>query len=118
MKGQTWVKSSLEGSSHGKIAPFLLKGRRRGSVSRTQRELEPWQRFPGRNWDPEVIGQIKEQRGRKTLVSTLLLPAPPPRLLDGWDLGKCSVQGPVPCERQRRSVEGRADKQMTCLISC
>lgn len=80
MKGHTWVKSSLEGSNHGKMAPFLLKGRRRGSVSRTQRELEPWQRFPGRNWDPEVIGQIKGERGRKTLVSPLL---PPPQS-PGW----------------------------------
>lgn len=67
MKGQMWVKAGLESSSHGKEAtPCLLEVWSRGSVSRTQGELESWRRLPGRNGAPEVICQIEgEGVGRK-----------------------------------------------------
>ena len=74
MKGQMWVEAGLESSSHGeKTTPCLLEGWSRGSVPRTQRELESWRKFPGRNGDP---GGDLPDRGRgcgeKALVFTLL----------------------------------------------
>lgn len=77
--------------------------KRRGGACRTQRELEPWWRLPGRNGIPEVIFLIKEARRRKTDFD----PPPPSRLLAGWDLTNVACRHQPPT-RKSRAQEGRA----------
>lgn len=102
-KGQTWVKGSLESSSHKKMAPFLLEGQRRGCVSRTQRELEPWQKSPGRNWDPRGDAPDKGRDREKGWFLPSVLPpggggGGEPRVETSLG-GECGRQGSAPCER-------------------
>lgn len=102
-KGQTRVKGGLERSNHRKMLPFSVESHREETVFPEPERLEPWWRFPGRNWDRRGGPPGQKDCGFY------------PPGCGPWDLGKCGLQGSASCGRERKA--GGEEPGLSCLTS-